>query len=200
MNLKEKIEKSIEILKSNNFEEITLQFNNPVDSQLLQKVEQQFPYFPEVLKEIYKQFDGFKFSWYFENQNIVLSPNISFSSLNFLLGGTTNLWNNNAFEDILWFQDTDDIKFIESVKKLKILEHNSSINTFTLIDLNKFDNPLYIFNNSKLIALEIKIEQYIDLLCQTRGISYWQYLYTSNLDNNLRDQVIKNFENMPIVI
>ena len=177
MQLKEKIEQALEQLKSINAEDISLQFNSSVNEELMRQAEQQFTYFPSVLKNIYQQSDGFKFSWYFENESIVVSPKTNFSSLNFLLGGTTNDWNDNAFEDILWFEDTDEETHIEKVKRLKVLDNNSSIGIFILIDLNEPHTPLYIWNNGKLFPTQLKIEQYINALCLTRGVSYWQYLF-----------------------
>lgn len=186
-----------------NAEDPEIRFNPPADKSLLRAAVKQFPCFPNLLKETYSQSDGLKCKWYYESNDFALEANVNLSSLSFLLGGKTQQWDDRAFEDILWFEDKDEVVYINTVKKLKVLDQDSGLGLFILIDLTVENTPLYLWLDSSLYPLQLRINDYLEAVCITRGTPYWQFLFVEEplvKNTKLLGQAYKNIDVLGISV
>ena len=171
-----------EMLNSNDVEEVQFEPNPGVHISVLNKVTCVLgESLPESMVNFYSSMNGFQFSWTYKNKNgeDPFSGQIIMPSLENVFGGEggvrTKEWDEEAYKDILWHDDmpTEAIQSFYPLKRIELIE---GVSMDVLIQFGaKGETPrLLLSDRLDLFSLNVSFEEYLFLLTQTRGFTYWQ--------------------------
>jgi len=201
--LKQKIEKTINDLKTVDNIRLTVELNNlPASAEEIAMVEKilEYPLSP-TKKEFYSTINGFKIMWSIQNDSIPgLEGQINICDLKTAIGGKHHLLSKAkhkmAHENVIWGDNTSS-REKTYLKQHKLIESVFGLNlcvTFDYTDLY-YDSISVIYNNN-LYSPQLNFEMYLNYALDTYGLATAKINMLKNDYHfiNTNDPIIQNFE------
>ncbi len=178
------------------FSGVSLTLGGPMETAVLARARKELGHhLPESMAALYGSMNGLSASWTMARSGKdPLTGDIHLLPLEEALGGPEGMaarrWNHRVFEDILWFEDypAKTKKFLKSCKRFQPIRGFSAE---IVLRLGEGVAPpeLYLLHRDQYFPLGVDFDRYLQLLLETRGTGYWQYLLLGEADRrelNLR--------------
>ena len=139
---------------------------------------------PKSMIQFFSSLNGFALRWVYNTGGDAIIGIINLLNLENIIGGEMGFfkkdWDDNAFKDVLWFEDYDE-DLIEYIKPFKIIDNIEGMSREVVIRFTpEQDEPqLFISDKWEFYPLSINFSEYIEYLFLTMGMVGWQFLFVS---------------------
>lgn len=175
--------KKIEQMQKNkNFQRIHFKPNPPVEIAVLNRFKQDLGFeLPKSMLAFYSSMNGFELDWSYKHKKESISGGILMLPVEEAMGGPEGIhrkkWDDNTFKNILWFPNygRKEKEFLKQLQRIEMIEGVSLEIVIKFSEVDK-EPELFLWDKGDVYPLKVDFITYIELLMETMGTGYWQYL------------------------